>query len=82
MRLAAADAFASWMEVLTERAVDAGIGRARAEAVATEVFCMVEGALLLGRVRRDGEPVRVAGRAAAGLVERALAESRASVTRR
>ncbi len=82
MRLAAADAFASWTQVLADRAVEEGIDRARAGALAAELFCMTEGALLLGRVVRDGEPVRVAGRAAAALVERALAESRGLVTRR
>ena len=76
MRLAASEAFASWMRVLTDRAISAGIDPPRADALATELFCLVEGALLLGRVLRDGDPVRIAGRGAAALVERALAESR------
>ena len=48
MRLAAADAFASWTQVLADRAVGAGIDQRAASALAAELLCMTEGALLLG----------------------------------
>jgi len=72
MREAAAEAFESWLLVLTERFVDAGIGPERAREVAVELFCAIEGAFLLSRTTRSTEALAVAGRAAASTVAGAL----------
>jgi AcrR family transcriptional regulator len=68
MRLAAADAFESWMAVLRERLTGAGIAAARSAELAVELFCGLEGAFLLSRTIRSVEPILVAGRAATAAV--------------
>jgi TetR/AcrR family transcriptional repressor of lmrAB and yxaGH operons len=73
MRRAAADAFESWLAVLVERFVAAGIEERRARELAVELFCAIEGAFLLSRTTRTTEALAVAGRAAADAVARALA---------
>ena len=72
MRAAAAVAFESWLTELTDRFVAAGVTRRRARELAIELFCAIEGAFLLSRTIRSPEPIRVAGRAAAGSVAAAL----------
>ena len=72
MRRAASAAFDSWMAVLVERGVEAGVDRRVARDLATQLLCLVQGALLLARVGRDGDAVRTAGRAATRLVDEAL----------
>jgi TetR/AcrR family transcriptional regulator, lmrAB and yxaGH operons repressor len=76
MRIAAADAFESWLEVLEQRFTAAGMTAERARDVAVEVFCLIEGALLLARTTRSLLPVHSAGRAAANAVADGLAASR------
>jgi len=73
MRAAAAAAFRSWIDALTERLVADGLDTTTARELATNGFCLLEGAFLLARVTRDAEPVRAAGRAMAMLTEEALA---------
>lgn len=73
MRAAAATAFTSWLDVLERRLVDEGVEPTVARDLAVELFCAIEGGFLLARTTRSAEPLRVAGRAAAGAVERALA---------
>ena len=72
MRRAAAEAFASWLAVLRRRLVEAGVPPRRADELAVELFCAIEGAFLLARVTRDAEPIRIAGRASAARVAEAL----------
>ena len=72
MRRAAAEAFASWLAVLRRRLVEAGVTPRRADELAVELFCAIEGAFLLARVTRDAEPIRIAGRASAARVAEAL----------
>ena len=64
------DAFASWREVFAGALRDAGIPAERAEALALAAIMMFEGALILARVGRDPEPIRVATREIAALFER------------
>jgi len=72
MREAAAEAFESWLAVLTDRFVAAGIEAGRARELAIELFCAIEGAFLLSRTTRRTEALAVAGGAAAESVARAL----------
>jgi AcrR family transcriptional regulator len=71
MRNASADAFESWLGVLTERFSEARIPRRRARELAVELFCAIEGAFLLSRSTRSAEPIRIAGRAATESVRQA-----------
>lgn len=73
MRAAAADAFESWLEVLEQRFTAAGMTVERAREVAVEIFCLIEGAVLLARTTRSPAPVHIAGRSAANAVAAALA---------
>jgi TetR/AcrR family transcriptional repressor of lmrAB and yxaGH operons len=72
MRIAAAEAFASWMAVVEARFSEAGIDAARARELAVEFFCSIEGAFLLSRTIRDADPIRTAGRAAERVVRAEL----------
>lgn len=78
MREAAAAAFESWLELLQERFVGAGMTDGRARDVAIEVFCLIEGAVLLARTTRSVAPMHTAGKAATTLVTAALEQSRKS----
>jgi TetR/AcrR family transcriptional regulator, lmrAB and yxaGH operons repressor len=73
MRIAAAEAFESWLAVLRLRLADAGIDDGRAGELAVELFCALEGAFLLSRATRDSTAIRIAGRAMTASVRRALA---------
>jgi AcrR family transcriptional regulator len=73
MRTAAADAFESWLQVLGERFTAAGMTAERARDVAVEVFCLIEGAVLLARTTRSLVPLETAGRTAANAVAAGLA---------
>jgi AcrR family transcriptional regulator len=73
MREAAAEAFESWLAVLTERFGEAGIEPAPARELAVVLFCAIEGAFLLSRTTRRTEALDVTGRAAAEAVARAVA---------
>ena len=73
MRTAAADAFESWLEVLEQRFTTAGMTAKRARDVAVEIFCLIEGAVLLSRTTRSSVPMHTAGRAAAKAVAAGLA---------
>ena len=75
MRTAAADAFESWLEVLEERFTTAGMTTERARDVAVEIFCLIEGAVLLSRTTRSSVPLHTAGRAATNAVAAGLAAS-------
>jgi AcrR family transcriptional regulator len=72
MRIASAEAFESWLDVLRARLVDAGIDSGRAGELAIELFCAIEGAFLLSRTTRDKTPILVAGRAVTASVRAAV----------
>ncbi|MFI8974975.1 TetR/AcrR family transcriptional regulator [Nocardia asteroides] len=76
MRNAAAEAFESWLEVLEERFTTAGMAADRAREVAVEIFCLIEGAVLLARTIRSVAPLHTAGRAATNAVAAGLAAGR------
>ncbi|MET8425046.1 TetR/AcrR family transcriptional regulator [Nocardia sp. NPDC004860] len=76
MRTAAANAFESWLEVLEQRFTAAGMTAERAREVAVEVFCLIEGAVLLARTTRSTAPLHTAGRAATNSVAAGLAAGR------
>ncbi|AHH19180.1 putative transcriptional regulator, TetR family [Nocardia nova SH22a] len=76
MRKAAAAAFESWLEVLEERFTTAGMTSERAREVAVEIFCLIEGAVLLSRTTRSALPLHTAGRAATNAVAAGLAAGR------
>jgi TetR/AcrR family transcriptional repressor of lmrAB and yxaGH operons len=69
---ASADAFERLLGTLVERFVAAGIPRRRARELGTLVFTSFEGALVVARVKRSAEPLRVAGRQLETLVRDAL----------
>ena len=71
LRLATADVFESWLNAVTEDAVDAGIAPDRARALAVSVLALLEGAFLLSRSQRSVEPMRFSGDAAVALVSAA-----------
>jgi AcrR family transcriptional regulator len=74
MRTAAAEAFESWLDVLQQRFTAAGMTAERARDVAVEVFCLIEGAVLLSRTTRSSVPMHTAGRAAERAVAAGLAD--------
>lgn len=76
MREAAATAFESWLELLQERFVGAGMSAGHARDVAVEIFCLIEGAVLLARTIRSSVPMHTAGKAATTLVTAALEQPR------
>jgi len=82
MRRAAAAGFASWLDVLERRFTAAGMTPERAAAVAVELFCLLEGAFLLGRTTRSAAPLRTVGRAAAARVADGLSAGRQERPRR
>ncbi|WKG02275.1 TetR/AcrR family transcriptional regulator [Mycolicibacterium sp. HK-90] len=73
MRTAAADAFESWLAVVQQRFTAAGMTDERAREVAVEIFCLIEGSVLLSRTTRSSAPLHTAGRAAADAVRAGLA---------
>jgi TetR/AcrR family transcriptional repressor of lmrAB and yxaGH operons len=72
MRRAAAEVFESWLVVLEERLMTAGLDQRVARDLAIELFCAIEGAFLLSRTTRSVEPIAIAGRAVTAALERAL----------
>jgi AcrR family transcriptional regulator len=73
MRAAAANAFGSWTATLADHLVAHGSDRARADATAVELFCLIEGAFLHARTTRSADAVRIAGRRAVAIVADAVA---------
>jgi AcrR family transcriptional regulator len=60
--LAAADgAFGLWHTALADGLVDAGIAAERARSLATLVISSIEGAVVLSRAKRSGEPLTQVG---------------------
>ena len=73
MRVAAAEAFGAWISIVAAHLVEHGAERDDADAAAVELFCLLEGAFLLGRTTRTTEPVRTAARRATAIVTEAMA---------
>jgi AcrR family transcriptional regulator len=73
LRLATAEVFTSWIDLLTPRFVTAGVAdEPRARELAIAVLCGLEGAFVLARAWRSVTPLEVAGEVAARAVEEAL----------
>lgn len=75
LRIAAADVFGSWLDALSQDAVEAGIEADRARSLALSVLALLEGAFLLSRSMRSLEPMRSCADAAVALASAALAEA-------
>ena len=67
------DAFAAWQDVFAGALREAGAEADRAEDLAMSAIMMIEGALILARVRREATPIRVATEQVASLFETAIA---------
>lgn len=72
MREAAAEAFESWLTVVSNRLEDTGVTSTRARELAIETFCAMEGAFILARTTRNTDPLRITGGATAKAIEAAL----------
>jgi AcrR family transcriptional regulator len=72
MRVASAEVFESWLAVLQQRLVEAGVDVATARDIAVELFCAIEGAFLHCRATRTTEALEIAGRAGVARVGGAL----------
>ncbi|MEV0535717.1 TetR/AcrR family transcriptional regulator [Kitasatospora sp. NPDC050463] len=57
LRRVCAEVYGSWQRVLTERLVADGFGPAEAETASGQALALLEGAVLLARVRRDRRPL-------------------------
>lgn len=55
------DAFRSWRVAIAEGLIEAGASSARAEDLAVVILASIEGALVLARVERSAEPLRIVG---------------------
>lgn len=75
-RDAAAAVFETWLDVIQQRLLGAGMAPKLAHQAAVEIFCLMEGAVLLSRTIRSSVPLHTAGRAAASLVATKLAANR------
>jgi TetR/AcrR family transcriptional repressor of lmrAB and yxaGH operons len=64
---ACAIAFASWRQALIDAMTTHGASPEDARSLAIVVLAGIEGALILARAERDGEPLRVVGRELATL---------------
>ena len=67
MRRAAAEAFESWLEVLSDRMRQAGIPRGRSRELAVELFCAIEGAFLLSRATQSARAASGRGPCCSGV---------------
>jgi TetR/AcrR family transcriptional repressor of lmrAB and yxaGH operons len=68
VKAAAGAAFEAWEERLAAHLRRAGLSRARARDAATAVLALLEGAMLLARVRQARAPMAVASRSAQAIV--------------
>ena len=75
MGTACATSFAGWRSLLAKAFRDTGVPAKRARELATVVVTNFEGALLLSRVSRSTEPLRLAAETVAGVLDAELAPS-------
>jgi AcrR family transcriptional regulator len=76
MRQACADVFNGWVELASERLIEAGLPRKRSRTLAISMLASLEGAFVLARALRSTEPVEVAGASAVASMREALAARR------
>jgi TetR/AcrR family transcriptional regulator, lmrAB and yxaGH operons repressor len=70
------EALEEWQQVFVEGLGSAGIGRGRAESLATMIVCGLEGGLILARARRDTAPLDAVAEELASMVRSALPRSK------
>ncbi|MQY13704.1 putative HTH-type transcriptional regulator YxaF [Streptomyces sp. RB5] len=73
LRHATAEVFTSWTDALTAYYTSAGLPAPAANATATSVLALLEGAFMLGRASRSTAPVLATAPAAAAIVRAASA---------
>ncbi|WP_205696970.1 TetR/AcrR family transcriptional regulator [Conexibacter sp. SYSU D00693] len=73
LRVAADEAFESWVRAFAVRAEAAGVAPEPARALGLQLVALIEGAFLLSRAARSTEAMAAAGDAATALVAAALA---------
>jgi len=66
------EALEEWQQVFVKGLGSAGIGRRRAESLATMIVCGLEGGLILARARRDTAPLDAVAEELASMVRSAL----------
>lgn len=66
--------FADWQAVFADALRAAGVEADRADELGLAAIMMIEGALILARVQRNGAPIRVATQEVAALFERACSQ--------
>ncbi len=76
LRIAAAQAFESWIRGATEHLAAAGVPAATADELATVFVALVEGAFVLSRTQRSGEVLIAAGKQMAALTRQAIETAR------
>lgn len=62
LREAGQDVFASWQAVVSERLIQAGMEKTRAEDVGVVIVSLLEGALILAITKRDKQPLATASK--------------------
>ena len=77
LRIAASNAFDSWIGAATEHLARAGVGPEMAEQLAEIFVATVEGMFVLTRTQRSTAPLRSAGRTLGHLVTQAIDEAAA-----
>jgi AcrR family transcriptional regulator len=75
LRRTTADVFDSWITTGTDRLEGAGLPADRAHDLAITVISALEGAFILSRAHRSGDPLRAAGRLMRALVAAELERS-------
>jgi AcrR family transcriptional regulator len=75
LRIAANNAFNSWIDAASSHLRGSGIPRKQADDLATTFVATLEGTFVLSRTQRNTKPLRAAAPLIAGLVEQALAEA-------
>ncbi len=75
LRVAAHNAFDSWIQAANDHLAAAGVPPDKAEELAILLVSSLEGAFVLSRAQRTTKPLLTAGRYLADLVERTIAET-------
>ena len=70
LRAACAAAYQSWIDPLEDLLVSYGHPQPVAHSLATTAISTIEGAIIIARARRDVEPLHLAGRVMAELLDR------------
>lgn len=78
IRLAAKDAFESWIDAVERQLASAGVGPDAAQDLAVMVVAIVEGSFILSRTQRSVAPMHAAGRRIVQLVDAAIEQESTS----